>query len=292
MLDVRPAWEFDNGHISKSIHVPLFIEDTATDPTTLLKKWVVLGYGGAWQGNRLTKENDDFVSQVLIVLSSRLPSFTVGPANDRQRTHAVSPRIYTQVEQTVANKDTPIIVSCAEGLRYGTLYGSLQASSRARHPPEGFGPRRVHPATNTGVRGACTANRCDGSRGGAGDSSLCAAEILFNRGFTDVRWLQGGLNVVRVPLPSGLPEGACLKRLHTSYTARASHLGCDDASLHPTTMRLTHAPPPHVRQVTLEDVPEQSGNVAVQFASVGGVSQYFLQLAMLIKGDTYRLGDE
>lgn len=65
MLDVRPAWEFDNGHISNSIHVPLFIEDTATDPMSLLKKWVVLGYGGAWQGNRLTKENDDFVSQVV-----------------------------------------------------------------------------------------------------------------------------------------------------------------------------------------------------------------------------------
>lgn len=45
-------------------------------------------------------------------------------------------------------------------------------------------------------------------------------------------------------------------------------------------------------QVTLEDVPEQSGSVAVQYASVGGVSKYFLQLAMLIKGDTYRLGEE
>ena len=65
VLDVRPAWEFDNGHISNSIHVLLFIEDTATDPMSLLKKWVVLGYGGAWQGNRLTKENDDFVSQVV-----------------------------------------------------------------------------------------------------------------------------------------------------------------------------------------------------------------------------------
>jgi hypothetical protein len=62
--------------------------------------------------------------------------------------------------------------------------------------------------------------------------------------------------------------------------------------MYPTTARLSHAPPPHVLQVTLEDVPEQSGNVAVQYASVGGVSKYFLQLAMLIKGDTYRLGED
>jgi hypothetical protein len=39
-------------------------------------------------------------------------------------------------------------------------------------------------------------------------SSLCATETLFNRGFTDVRWLQGGLNTVGACRAS-LPPSVC-----------------------------------------------------------------------------------
>ena len=68
-----------------SLHVPLFIEDTATDLLTVAKKQVVLGFGGLWLGQRLTKENDAFLEQVL------------GAAG--------------------GDKATPLLVACNEGLR-------------------------------------------------------------------------------------------------------------------------------------------------------------------------------
>jgi hypothetical protein len=35
-----------------------------------------------------------------------------------------------------------------------------------------------------------------------------------------------------------------------------------------------------------------TGNTAVQYASIGGVSQYFLRLALLIKGEPYSLAEQ
>lgn len=145
ILDIRPEWEFENGHPSDCVNVPLFVEDTATDPSSLLKKWVVAGYGGLWQGNRLTKENEEFPQQVKEAL----------------------------------DMDAKVIVSCAEGLR-----------------------------------------------------SLCGAEVLHEMGYSNVAWLKGG------------------------YVT-----------------------------VTREDIPNQEGNVEVQYAGIGGVSRVFFDLAMKIKGE-------
>ncbi|KAH9567847.1 hypothetical protein CY35_03G047000 [Sphagnum magellanicum] len=64
MLDVRPIWEREKAHVVGSIHVPLFIEDVDTSALTLLKKWIQMGYGGMWMGQRLTVKNTDFVDQV------------------------------------------------------------------------------------------------------------------------------------------------------------------------------------------------------------------------------------
>jgi hypothetical protein len=68
-----------------SIHVPLFIEDVDTSALTLLKKWIQMGYGGMWMGQRLTVKNTDFVDQV----EDRLPG-----------------------------KEQRLMVVCGEGLRY------------------------------------------------------------------------------------------------------------------------------------------------------------------------------
>ncbi len=85
MLDVRPIWEREKAHVVGSIHVPLFIEDVDTSALTLLKKWIQMGYGGMWMGQRLTVKNTDFVDQV----EDRLPS-----------------------------KEQRLMVVCGEGLRY------------------------------------------------------------------------------------------------------------------------------------------------------------------------------
>lgn len=85
LLDVRPVWEHEKASVAGSLHVPLFVEDAKTDPTTLLKKWIQMGYGGMWLGQRLTMLNQDFV---------------------------------TQVEQAVPSKKQKIVIACGEGLRY------------------------------------------------------------------------------------------------------------------------------------------------------------------------------
>ena len=53
---------------------------------TVAKKQVVLGFGGLWLGQRLTKENDAFLEQV--------------------------------VDAAGGDKAAPLIVSCNEGLRW------------------------------------------------------------------------------------------------------------------------------------------------------------------------------
>lgn len=85
LLDVRPVWEFERANIPGSMHVPLFVEEDDTSPLTLLKRQIQFGFGGWWLGQRLTKENDDFVSQV----AAAVPH----------------------------SKDTRLLVACGEGLR-------------------------------------------------------------------------------------------------------------------------------------------------------------------------------
>ncbi|KAG0586058.1 hypothetical protein KC19_2G060500 [Ceratodon purpureus] len=84
LLDVRPMWEREKAFVAESIHVPLFVEDTATDAVTLLKKQIQFGFGGAWLGQRFTKPNDSFLAQV---------------------------------EEVLPSKNEKIIVACGEGMR-------------------------------------------------------------------------------------------------------------------------------------------------------------------------------
>lgn len=84
LLDVRPQWEREKAYVVESIHVPLFVEDEATDAVTLLKKQIQFGFGGAWLGQKFTKQNMDFVEQV---------------------------------RQAIPNKNDKIMVACGEGMR-------------------------------------------------------------------------------------------------------------------------------------------------------------------------------
>jgi rhodanese-related sulfurtransferase len=68
LLDIRPVWEWERAHVSGSIHIPLFVDDTDNSPVTLLKKWVHFGYIGLWTGQLFTKINEQFVPQVADVV--------------------------------------------------------------------------------------------------------------------------------------------------------------------------------------------------------------------------------
>ena len=68
VLDVRPQFEWERAHIKGSVHIPLFVEDSSNDPLTLLKKQLTFGYGGFWEGVRLTKENPNFRQEVMALL--------------------------------------------------------------------------------------------------------------------------------------------------------------------------------------------------------------------------------
>lgn len=87
LLDVRPMWEREKAYVTGSIHVPLFVEDEATDPVTLLKKQIQFGFGGAWLGQRFTKQNMSFVHQV---------------------------------EEALPSKNVKVMVACGEGMRLVT----------------------------------------------------------------------------------------------------------------------------------------------------------------------------
>ncbi|KAL0347435.1 UNVERIFIED_CONTAM: Rhodanese-like domain-containing protein 10 [Sesamum calycinum] len=84
LLDIRPEWEREKARVSGSLHVPLFVEDKDTSPITLLKKWVHFGYIGLWTGQYFTM---------------------------------INPRFLQQVEETVPDKDSKLLVACGEGLR-------------------------------------------------------------------------------------------------------------------------------------------------------------------------------
>lgn len=64
--------------------MPLFIEDDDTSPITLLKRQIQFGFGGWWLGQKLTKENENFLEDVSLLVPS---------------------------------KDAPLLVACGEGLR-------------------------------------------------------------------------------------------------------------------------------------------------------------------------------
>lgn len=85
LLDVRPIWEFERAHISGSMHVPLFVEEDDTGLLTAVKRQIQFGFGGWWLGQKLTKENEAFVSEVA----------------------AAAPH----------SKETRLLVACGEGLR-------------------------------------------------------------------------------------------------------------------------------------------------------------------------------
>ncbi|XP_072974802.1 rhodanese-like domain-containing protein 10 [Typha angustifolia] len=84
LLDIRPTWEHDKAHVAGSLHVPLFVADTNSDPITLLKKWVHFGYIGLWTGQLFTTINGQFLSQV---------------------------------EDLAPDKEEKLLVACGEGLR-------------------------------------------------------------------------------------------------------------------------------------------------------------------------------
>ncbi|XP_065852440.1 rhodanese-like domain-containing protein 10 [Euphorbia lathyris] len=144
LLDIRPEWELKKAKVVGSLSVPLFIQDMDNTPLTLVKKWVHFGYIGFWTGQYFTTINPDFLQQV---------------------------------EASVPDKNTKLLVACGEGLR-----------------------------------------------------SIMAASKLYEGGYNNLGWLAGGFN-------------------------RAA-----DA-----------------------DFPAIEGPEKLQYATIGGVSYYFLKLLVLLK---------
>ncbi|CAN0927927.1 Rhodanese-like domain-containing protein 10 [Linum grandiflorum] len=91
LLDIRPEWERNKARVTDSLHVQLFVNDPDTGPVTLLKKWVHFGYIGLWTGQNFTTMNPDFLMQV---------------------------------EASVPDKNSKLLLACGEGLR------SMMAASK------------------------------------------------------------------------------------------------------------------------------------------------------------------
>ncbi|CAN1134396.1 Rhodanese-like domain-containing protein 10 [Linum perenne] len=91
LLDIRPEWERNKARVTESIHVPLFVNDPDNGHLTLLKKWVHFGYIGLWTGQNFTTMNADFIQQV---------------------------------EGSVPDKNSKLLLACGEGLR------SMMAASK------------------------------------------------------------------------------------------------------------------------------------------------------------------
>ncbi|CAN0829784.1 Rhodanese-like domain-containing protein 10, partial [Linum grandiflorum] len=91
LLDIRPEWERNKARVADSLHVSLFVNDPDTGPVTLLKKWVHFGYIGLWTGQNFTTMNPDFLKQV---------------------------------EASVPDKNSKLLLACGEGLR------SMMAASK------------------------------------------------------------------------------------------------------------------------------------------------------------------
>ncbi|KAF6147044.1 hypothetical protein GIB67_036763 [Kingdonia uniflora] len=84
LLDIRPMWEREKAYVTGSLHIPLFVKDEDNGPITWLKKWVHLGYIGLWTGAKFTTFNLNFLKEV---------------------------------ETSVPDKKTKLLVACGEGLR-------------------------------------------------------------------------------------------------------------------------------------------------------------------------------
>jgi len=94
IIDIRDASQYDRSHITKSVHVPLFIANEGTDPGTLIKKFAHNSFAGAFYGLAFTKENEDFLATV----------------------------------QKQFQKEDKILMVCQEGLRSGAAAEKLEAA--------------------------------------------------------------------------------------------------------------------------------------------------------------------
>eukprot|EP00243_Klebsormidium_subtile_P002979 TRINITY_DN16103_c0_g1_i1.p1 TRINITY_DN16103_c0_g1~~TRINITY_DN16103_c0_g1_i1.p1 ORF type:complete len:253 (+),score=76.75 TRINITY_DN16103_c0_g1_i1:185-943(+) len=91
VIDVRDEKQYEKAHIKNSDHVPLFVENTAMDPSTLVLRLLHNNYVGLLYGNAFTKPNPDFNSKV-----SQYP------------------------------KDQKLLLVCQEGLRSGQAADDLE----------------------------------------------------------------------------------------------------------------------------------------------------------------------
>ncbi|GAQ79392.1 hypothetical protein KFL_000290420 [Klebsormidium nitens] len=91
VIDVRDEKQYEKAHIKNSEHVPLFVENTAMDPSTLVLRLLHNNYVGLLYGNAFTKPNPDFNSKI-----SQYP------------------------------KDQKLLLVCQEGLRSGQAADDLE----------------------------------------------------------------------------------------------------------------------------------------------------------------------
>eukprot|EP00877_Chromochloris_zofingiensis_P005814 jgi/Chrzof1/15233/Cz09g32120.t1 len=64
LLDCRPASEHAKVGITGAVEVPLFLEDTSANISSLVKKATAMGMGGWWLGGTHMVPNDQFLQQV------------------------------------------------------------------------------------------------------------------------------------------------------------------------------------------------------------------------------------
>ena len=150
LLDVRPMWEREKAYVAGSIHVPLFVEDEATDAVTLLKKQIQFGFGGAWLGQRFTKPNVDFLAQV---------------------------------EEALPRKDEKVLVACGEGMRLVSQLSSVDINPNCMISSALPNPGKFH----FEVSRVCAEQVHDGHRGAA-EGRVCRIGLASRRLQQCARW--------------------------------------------------------------------------------------------------------
>lgn len=77
LLDCRPASEHAKVGITGAVEVPLFLEDTSANISSLVKKATAMGMGGWWLGGTHMVPNDQFLQQVTSYASHVLTDMSI-----------------------------------------------------------------------------------------------------------------------------------------------------------------------------------------------------------------------
>lgn len=77
LLDIRAPYEFAKARVKGSLHVPSFVKDDSGDVVTGVRRVIQFGWSGAWNGQPLTKANENFIEEVEKVLGGKKDSYVI-----------------------------------------------------------------------------------------------------------------------------------------------------------------------------------------------------------------------